>query len=109
MLQIKVQGLTLGDLRTNPITEIMQLFFKYQSEEREEVLHGYSRILALASDAAAVLQDTDYDYNIRYINRHATFQMYKKVDYYCGITADEYRDMMHPLEVVRIMETEEGA
>lgn len=108
MLKIKAQGLTIGDLRTSPITEIMELFFKYQSEEREEVLNGYGRVLSLASEAEAVLIGTEYSQSCGYINRHITFQLFKNLDNYQEVLSGKYDNEMHPLEVLRITETEEG-
>lgn len=108
MLQIKSQGLTLADLRTSPIEQIFALFFKYQTETRDEILHGYGRVLALASDAHAVLEGTDYIYTTRYINRHATFQVYKKSEYDFEAILQKDLSTTHPCEVIRITETEQG-
>ena len=109
MLSIKSQGLTLAEISTAPLRDIMELFIKYHTENRDEILHGYGRVLSLASNAHAVLMGTDYTYTTRYINRHCTFQVYKKCeDVYIGESPDKYRDTMHPCEVIRITETEQG-
>jgi len=107
MLHIKVQGITIADLRTSPITEIMALYIKYQSETRDEILHGMGRVLALGSDLHAILEGTIYDYTIGFINRHYTLSVYR-TDEYHGQSISEFTNTMHPLEIVRITETEEG-
>lgn len=103
MLHIKVQGITIADLRTSPITEIMALYIKYQSETRDEILHGMGRVLALGSDLHAVLEGTEYGYAIQFINQHYTLSVYNR-------HADSFEptEKMHPFEIVRITETEEG-
>jgi hypothetical protein len=103
MLQIKMQGITMADLRTSPITEIMALYIKYQCETRDEILHGMSRVLALGSDLHAVLQGTGFDYTIGFLNRHYTLSVYNRHNDHFELT-----DAMHRFEIIRITETEEG-
>ena len=103
MLQIKMQGITIADLRTSPITEIMALYIKYQSETRDEILHGMGRVLALGSDLHAILQGTEWGYAIQFINQHYTLSVYNR-------RADSFEptEEMHRFEIIRITETEEG-
>jgi hypothetical protein len=107
MLTIKSQGLTLADLRTSPIRDIIELFIKYQSETRDEILHGMPRVLALGSDLHPILEGTEWGYVMQFINRHYTLSVYR-TDEYHGSSISEYTHTMHPLEVIRITETEEG-
>lgn len=113
MLTIKSQGLTLAQIRTSPITEIMGLFIKYQSAN-EDACNGMPRVLALGSDIHAVLEGTEYDYNIAFINRHYALSVIR-TDEYNGTRLIDYIDnrhtlvdTLHPLEIIRITETEEG-
>lgn len=111
MLQIKSQGLSLSALNEQPIQGIIELFFKYKSETRDEVLNGMGRVLSLASDVEAVLEkspDKKYVYSVSYVKRRATFMLYKKCIWSYGEDGKDYFDTMHPLEVLRITETEEG-
>jgi hypothetical protein len=106
MLQIKSQGLTLADLRTSPISDIMALFTKYQSETRDEILHGMPRVLALGSDLHPILEGTEWGYVMQFINKHYTLSVYRTNEYN-GSRISDYTDTLHPLEIIRITETEE--
>lgn len=107
MLQIKSQGLTLADIRTAPIRNIMELFFTYHTETRDEILHGMPRVLALGSDLHPILEGTKWGYVMQFINRHYTLSVYR-TDEYNGSRISDYTDTLHPLEIIRITETEEG-
>jgi hypothetical protein len=103
MLTIKSQGLTLADLRTSPIRDIVELFIKYHTETRDEILHGMPRVLALGSDLHPILEGTEWGYVMQFINRHYTLSVYnRRADYF------EPTEEMHRFEVIRITETEEG-
>jgi hypothetical protein len=106
MLHITSNTLSLSSVNSPNIREIIKLFFVYQTETRDEVLHGYSRGLALASDLHALLMDTPYSYGIWYNDRHLTISIFKRDEYH-GESIQSYKHILHPHEVLRIMESEQ--
>lgn len=103
MLSFVSKGMKMGELKDSPFYQVVGLYLDFQNESREEVLHGMPRLLALASHIHDVLEGTEYDYNIGFLNRHYTLCVYKKHEEYFEMTAE-----MHPQEIIRITETEEG-
>jgi hypothetical protein len=106
MLQAKLVGLTTSALKEQPIKGIISLLFEYQ-HLHESACHGMSRGLALASELHGLLIGTKYYYKLWYNNRHLTISIVKN-DVYNGQSISGYTNTMHPLEIIRITETEEG-